>query len=283
MTATHPAPVNLPDVQAGWRAELDLRFVARADKTVLAERRRIGPLAVQRPFYPEGAPCHVYLLHPPGGVVGGDTLDIDIRCEADSHALIPAPGATKFYRSAGAWAFQRQRLQVGENATLEWLPHENILFPGARLDLRTTIDLAPGARLLAWEINCLGRPVINESFDQGDALFGLDLRRDGRPVIRERLRVDPGLLSDISGLRGAPVNATLLASNAGQSHCDMLQTRCESLADAAAGVTLCDDILVLRYLGASTAECHQLFRQARELLRPQTLGVAPNAPRIWAT
>ncbi|MDO6462352.1 urease accessory protein UreD [Granulosicoccaceae sp. 1_MG-2023] len=268
---------------SGWRAELDLRFTARPGRTVLSGRRRLGPLAVQRPFYPEGAPCHVYLLHPPGGVVGGDTLDINVHCEAGAHALITTPGATKFYRSAGPRAFQRQHLRLAGNATLEWLPQENILFPGARLDLRTHIELGAGARLLAWEINCLGRPVIDERFDHGDALFGLDISREGVPLLRERLRVRADNADDISGLRGAAVNATLLASGADQTLCDALQAHCSALKDACAGVTLCGDILVLRYLGQDTADCHRLFRGARDLLRPRTLDTAPDAPRIWAT
>ncbi|MGB5651682.1 MAG: urease accessory protein UreD, partial [Sedimenticolaceae bacterium] len=87
-----------------------LGFRAGPDSTVLAERQRHGPLAVQRPFYPEGGVCHVYLLHPPGGVVGGDVLGIDVKLAQGAQALITTPGATKFYRSAGALARQTQRI-----------------------------------------------------------------------------------------------------------------------------------------------------------------------------
>src|SRR5690606_30424398 len=112
----------------GWRAELALRFELRGPRTVLAGRRHYGPLRVQRPFYPEGAPCHTYVLHPPGGVVGGDRLHMDIRLEPGSHALLTMPGATKFYRSAGATSLLQQHFHVGEDAVLEWLPQDNILF-----------------------------------------------------------------------------------------------------------------------------------------------------------
>ena len=85
---------------AGWVARLALRFEQRAGRTVLAHRSHEGPLAVQKPFYPEGDVCHVYLLHPPGGVVGGDRLTIEIEVASDAHAVITTPAAGKFYRSA---------------------------------------------------------------------------------------------------------------------------------------------------------------------------------------
>ncbi len=54
----------------GWKANLSLEFKATALRTVISKREHKGPLAIQRPFYPEDDVCHVYLLHPPGGVVG---------------------------------------------------------------------------------------------------------------------------------------------------------------------------------------------------------------------
>lgn len=97
-------------------------------KTVLHSARHIGPLTVQRPFYPEDETCHLYLLHPPGGIVGGDSLDISVQLAANSHALITMPGASKFYRSSGAQAHLNQHFYVEEQATLEWLPQDTI-FP----------------------------------------------------------------------------------------------------------------------------------------------------------
>ena len=83
----------------GWLAELELEYAVRRDKTCLVRKKQRGPLTLQRPFYPEGDICHSYILHPPGGVVGGDTLEITVQAAAKSHCLITTPGATKFYRS----------------------------------------------------------------------------------------------------------------------------------------------------------------------------------------
>ena len=145
-------------IDSGWLARLDLDFQVHGGRTVLARRRHEGPLRTLRSFHPEGAPCHSYLIHPPGGIVGGDRLEIDIRVGDGAHALITTPAANKFYRSAGATARQVQELRVEAGATLEWLPQEQSLFNAARVDSLTRVALGDSARFLGWEITALGRP-----------------------------------------------------------------------------------------------------------------------------
>src|SRR5258706_11967801 len=119
-----------------WHASLELRFEARASCSVVAHSSHHGPLRVQRAFYPEGPTvCHVYVLHPPGGVVPGDQLSFDVGVESGARALITTPAATKVYRSDGRRAVQRTRLSVAPGAALEWLPQETIVFDGPRSDL----------------------------------------------------------------------------------------------------------------------------------------------------
>ncbi len=265
----------------GWQAELELGFAPRPGRTALVHRRQRGPLAVQRPFYPEGEACHLYLLHPPGGVVGGDTLNIQAEAASGSHALVTTPGATKFYLSAGDMAYQTQSLRIQDNASLEWLPQENIFFPGAISQLKTRIELAEGARFIGWETQCLGRPVIGESFDSGLADFQLQIARDGQPLLLDRLTLTPERLNGAAGLRGLPVSATLVATPASQA--DLEQVR-ELIADApSTGATLLGDLLVLRYLGDSTEQCRKLFIQAWAAIRPSIIDRAPCPPRIWST
>ncbi len=200
---------------SGWQARLRLGFRATAQRTVLASREHQGPLTVQRPFYPEGDICHVYLLHPPGGVVGGDSLQIEIDADAATHALVTTPGATKFYRSAAERACQTQHLAVGEGASLEWLPQENIFFPGAEVDLVTRVELAGDARLALWEINCLGRPANREVFDSGRIDSRLEIYRDNVPLLLDRLRVSADNRARLSLMAGLAVGGTLIISHAG--------------------------------------------------------------------
>ena len=81
-------------INSGWKAQLDLEFSQLDYRSFLSHRRHFGPLQVQKPFYPElNGACHVYILHPPGGMVGGDSINIDINANANSHALITTPAA----------------------------------------------------------------------------------------------------------------------------------------------------------------------------------------------
>jgi len=273
---------QLPRSQ-GWQAALALGFRATAQRTVLARRKRLGPLAVQRPFYPEGGICHVYLLHPPGGVVGGDSLAIDVTLGPSAQALLTTPGATKFYRSAGQRARQTQRLLVESGATLEWLPQENIFFPGAEVTLQTRVDLRGDARLALWEIHCLGRPAIAEGFDRGLIDSHLSIVRDATPLLLERLRVEADGRLRGALLAGRPVSGTLIISHAAEGDLAACRQLLPCGGSDWVGATLIDGLLVLRFLGHSTERARRLFTEVWQTVRPGTLGRSPGVPRIWAT
>jgi urease accessory protein len=272
------------EAAAGWRASLVLECEHRRDRTVLSQRRQRGPLAVQRPFYPEGSPCHLYLLHPPGGVVGGDVLSIEINIAADAHALVTTPGATKFYRSARAPAIQKQTLDVADGACLEWMPQENILFPGANVRFTTEVRLRGDARFLGWEVHCLGRPVIGEAFRTGRARFRFALYRDGRPLFCDRLEVAGDRdLQRPAGLRGRPVFGTLIVTGTDQDAVQHARDAVAAIPEDEVAVTRLDDVLAVRYLGDSTEAARQSFVAVWRALRPHLAGRAACAPRIWAT
>jgi urease accessory protein len=268
----------------GWSARLDLGFELRDGSTVLARKRQFGPLTVQRPFHPEGSVCHLYLLHPPGGVVGGDRLEVDVGVEQGAHALITTPGAAKFYRSAGPRALQHQRLRVDDGAVLEWFPQESILFSGAILGNQIEVELSGAARILGWEIQSLGRPVIGERFDAGSADLRLAVHRNGRPLLADRLRLQgPCDLDGPSGLRGFPVNATFLASGAGAEDLAAARAGLEAPVGALFAMTLVEDLLLARCLASSVELVHRIFVALWGILRPRLLGREACPPRIWAT
>ena len=269
---------------SGWHASLDLRFAQRNGRTLLSHKRQRGPLTVQRPFYPEGGVCHLYLLHPPGGVVGGDRLDIDLTLEEGAHALLTTPGAAKFYRSAGPEARVQQRLRVHDGAVLEWFPQENILFSGALLSSRTELYLNGGAGFLGWEIQCLGRPVIGERFDTGAADLGVSIHRDGRLLLIERLRLrSVADLDGVAGLRGYPVSATFIASGARDLDLNAARDGLGGRFADPFSMTLLDDLLVARCLSSSVEPVQRLFIALWGILRPRLLGCEACPPRIWAT
>jgi urease accessory protein len=267
----------------GWEASIELGFSRRNERTVLAEKRQYGPLTVQRSFYPEGDVCHLYLLHPPGGVAGGDRLNVQVKTSPDSHALITTPGAAKFYRSIGPTAYASQQFHV-DGGTLEWLPQENIFFPGAQVQMLTEINLSGSANYIGWEIHCLGRPVINERFEHGRLISKTVVKRDGFPLLIDRIVVDgEHSLNGDATLRGQPVTATLIASAADSEILDAARDAIAASSSPDIGVTLFADILVCRYLGDSTEDARKHFIRIWQAIRPLLIQREATLPRIWAT
>jgi len=265
----------------GWEATLELGFERSNDKTVLAHRRHQGPLTVQRPFYPEGGVCHLYLLHPPGGVVAGDSLTIAITAAANSAALVTTPAAGKFYRSAGELARQSVTLTVAANAVLEWLPQETIIYEGARVVSKLRVDLETGARFIGWEVLALGRPAANEGFTAGEVSMSWQLFRAGELFYRERLKLDAHAFSARWGLNGHSACGTMFVCPASSAHLEAVQ---QLIGDTAGrGVTLIDDMLICRALDDRADRLRGFFQQVWALLRPDILQRNACEPRIWAT
>ncbi len=278
------SPAPKASSAAGWQARLELCLRPLSGRTRLIPQRRLGPLSVQRPFHPEGACCHVYLLHPPGGVVGGDRLNLTVIAERGSEALLTAPGATKFYRSAGDEARVDQHFIVNDGARLEVLPQENIHFPGARLRMRTELELEPGARLLLWEKHCFGRPSIGERFDSGRVDSELRLLRDGQLLFIDRQRIDACEIDRPSGLRGLPVMGSLLLVAPGLDAALIDACRAIPHSNGLGALSrLDDDLLVARWLGGDSAAMNRWFVALWALLRPAALGAEACPPRIWNT
>jgi len=272
---------------AGWKASLDLTFFPSGERTGFS-CRHFGPLRVQKPFYPEGGTCHVYLLHPPGGVVGGDELAIHAEARAGASALATTPAAGKFYRSAGPLATQDQLLRVAAGGALEWLPQESIVYPGANALSRTRVELEAGAAFLGWEIVSFGLPASGAFYDHGDHgefTQRFEIVRDGEPVLLERGRYEGGskLMAGAFGLGGRTVMGTLFATL--DDAAPLPQAR-ESLCPAAGedfSMTFVDGIAVCRFFGSDAWSCKALLARAWEALRPHALGRPACPPRIWKT
>ncbi|MGR5094075.1 urease accessory protein UreD [Vibrio maritimus] len=274
----------------GWKARLSLGFVNRGDKTVLKHRSQQGPLAIQRPLYPEGNPCHTYLLHPPGGVVGGDTLQIKAKAERGANVLITTPGATKFYRSENKYAKQRQILSVEKGARLEWLPQENIFFPDAHVRMDTQVHLEKDAQFLGWEMHCFGRPALNEGFSSGHLVGKTEIYLDGQRLLTEGLNVrgEDNLLKD-KGLLGYQMMGTLYISIDDEDFYQLVQSLLTNMQqENKKGAVLIaasqlENLLVIRALGNWSEVILDCFQQVWQVAREHWTGEYPYPPRIWAT
>lgn len=275
----------------GWKAQLSLHYT-HAHGHTSAHDRHEGPLRVLQRLYPEGpAVCHHVVLHPPGGVVGGDELHLHATLDANAHALITTPGATRFYRTEEHPALQSVRLQLAPGARLEWLPLEAIAHTGCQAESRVVAQLAPGAEMLAWDVLALGLPSASQPFDAGSFTQHLELQ--GAWLERGRLDAqDHALLQSPLGLAGHTTCATLWWAE-GEPLSTARRTRLLELARdvvaahplaALAGVTAPQPgVVVLRALARRVEPVMSLLNQVRAVWRQEVWGLSATPPRIWQT
>ncbi len=287
MTAAPAAPA----AASGWQARLNLGFTHDGKgRTVLTDREHSGPLRIQKPLYPEGdAICHAVVVHPPGGIAGGDRLEINVNLRAGARGLITTPGATKWYRArSGTEAIQRVQVHLAAGATLEWLPQEAIIFNAAQATSETAIALDDNALYLGWEVLCFGRAASGETFDDGRYRQRMGVTRNGCLLWNERGTLDAGgtLMASPIGLAGRSVAGTLLAAGR-EIPQTLLDAARAAVADhpgaARVALTRMPHTLAARYLGDSSEEAKELFTRVWGVLRPALTGSAAVLPRLWAT
>lgn len=267
-----------------------MKLVPLADKTHLKQLAFTGPLRIQRPFYPEGGVCHLYVLHPPGGLVSGDQLNIHTHCTANSQTLLTTPSAGKIYGrdSDGVAQGQRVRLQLDDNAECEWLPQETLIFRDANGRLETDIELGGEARFIGWDLVCLGRPAAGELFNKGHFQQRIRLWRKGRLLFNEQLQLTANSTLQHSrvGFADQCVFGTLVASApdlSGELSTELVNALRANLPSPVFTVTQRLGVLLVRYLGEDMNQCRAGMWQAWALIRPVILGRPACMPRIWHT
>ena len=275
----------------GWHGRLDLHYRREGERTRLHDRHR-GPLRVLQSLYPEGeAICHNVLVHPPGGVVAGDVLQIDVNLQTGSHALITTPGATRFYRSTGEHALQTLTAQVAAGARFEWLPLETILYPDTQAENRMRFELAPGAEMIGWDVLALGLPASNEPYDRGRYTQSIELPG----VWLERGTVDgrdERLLQSPLGWAGHSVLATMWFACGTAITADRRETLLEAARDAisadplrlTAGCTSPHaEVVVLRALAHRVEPAMHLLMEVWRRWRRAAWSLQAAQPRVWRT
>lgn len=271
------APTGFP----AWQASLALGFVRDGATTRLVRRTHRGPLRVQKALYPEGlGACHVIVVHPPGGVVGGDRLEIDVDAGPACSVLATSPGAAKWYRANGRVSQQAVRLRVGAGAAIEWLPQETIFYDAASVDLDHDVDLAAGSVYIGSEVLCFGRVAAGEAFTRGRIRQRTRIRQEGRLLWWEQGILTPDGIASPLGMRGHAVCATLLA--VGRPVPAALQAHVRAL-DPQLASSQVKSVFVARYLGDDGEAARAVMAQVWALLRPHLLDRPACPPRIWLT
>jgi urease accessory protein len=176
---------------AANRAKGAVRFRVRLQDGVTrrGDLHESGSLRVRFPS-PEDEGLSAVFVNTAGGIAGGDRFDIAIEAGEGTRLTLTTAAAEKVYRAAGDAAELNIALKVAAGAHLAWLPQETILFDRARIARRIDIDLAEGASLLLCEIVVFGRAAMGEILRHGEFLDRWRVRRDGRLVFAENLRLD---------------------------------------------------------------------------------------------
>lgn len=274
-----------------WEAKLTLDYALEAGR-VVARFEHSGPLRILQSLYPEGdGTCHNVLVHPPGGLVGGDALRIGITGCEGTHGLVTTPGAGRFYRSDGPEALQETRVQLEAGARFEWLPLETIYFSGCRATNRLHLDLAPGSECIGWDVAALGLPASGQPFDKGGVQQEIAL---GDAWLEKGCieAADARLMDGPLGLAGRRCLATLFLA-AGS---DFGRARREQALEAArevlqghelaafAGATSPHPrVIAVRVLAPLVEPAMGLLRAVRRAWRPALWSLPAHEPRGWAT
>ena len=288
-----------------WLASLFLEFAIKSNVSQLVKTSRRGPLNVQKAFYPEGKDCaHVYLLHPPAGIVSGDELNIEVCIQDSAHALITTPGANRFYRARTNLAIgdskqtQISNINVLGKGICENFPLETIVYEGADAINQLDLKLSSQAHYIGWDISCLGLPAAGQPFKKGRFTQLNRVFIDGKLNFHDRINLTPNnnVCAHVAGLNNHSVFATMLAHapkvriNVNEksqlvdrlreqiAHTDGIDKPSQKVS-----VTYIRDLLVVRYLGDHAEECKAIFTSIWKTIRPIYIQKEANVPRIWIT
>jgi len=278
-----------------WHANLSLETASRVTGSRLVGYKRNGPLYVQKAFYPEGKDlAHIYILHPPGGLVSGDSLSINATISSNSAALITTPGAGRIYgaREAESHQIQHNALSIASGASLEWFPMETLFYSGANGVSNTRVDIQQGGTFMGWDIASLGLPASNQPFNSGQVRQAIEISYQGNVSWIERCNIDANdddFINSNIGLCGYSTNGVFVAGPFAHALPDKVMNKLHSLAQTVrqnkqgmAGVTQVNQWLAIRYIGWSSTHAREYFVRAWQELRPELINRAACPPRIWA-
>lgn len=278
-----------------WHAKLDLQYasapLANGAPRTTVQHQHSGPLRVLQSLYPEGpAVCHNVLVHPPGGIVGGDTLDITVQVDAGAHAFITTPAATRFYKSDGDAGTQQVKVQLRSGARLEWLPLETICYNACNAVNTAVFDIAPGAEMIGWDITALGLPNADRPFERGSLQQHIEVKNAWleRAVMNA---ADTRLLHSPLGLAGNLCMGTLFFATGEvitRERRELLLTALRAsfegheLALTTGATAPNPRVIVVRTLAPRTEPAMDLLRRAWAALRQSAWQIHGVAPRIWS-
>lgn len=254
------------------RGTITLAVAAQGGITRRARVHEAGSLRVRFPNATEG--LEAVIVNTGGGMTGGDDFAINIDAADEAHLLAGTAAAEKIYRSNGPDAAMNVRLKVGSGARLAWLPQETILFDRARLKRRIDVDLAADASLIMAEAVLFGRAAMGETMLQGFWSDVWRVRRGGRLVFAENVRLDGDIAEKLArpaSAKGGIALATMLVTPVGEA---MLDTVRAIEFNGEAGISAWNGVAVARLVA------HDGATLRRDLVAVLAALEQP-LPRLW--
>ncbi len=284
-----------------WLASLELDLTSSAFGTQLTRTKRQGPLSVQKAFYPEGRDCaHLYLLHPPAGIVSGDDLTVTINLSENARSLITTPGANRFYRAredeilGDSKQAMATKIQLSDKASCEYFPLESIVYEDANAFNYLDIHLTTESGYMGWDVVCLGLPSASQPFERGRLNQRTRIYCEQKLIYHDRFAIHPDskMHQHPAGLHDFSVYGTFLAylpdhivNN--EEIALLLQNLRNRLIEKSAqdlvSITYVNKLMVMRYLGFQAEQCKEIYIALWELLRPVCMEKNALVPRIWHT
>ena len=273
-----------------WPAKIDCDFQKTAHgKTALVRLSHQGPLRIQKLFH-DGDLAHCYLLHPPGGMVSGDSLQSRFRVHQGARVLITTPASGKLYKARKNQIVQTAstHINISSDAFCAHLPQDTIVFDRAFGELETFLTVDSDATFIGWEHLIFGRRAGGYPFESGQLIQSLRIARDQRLLFRENLRLTPRTLRAESGLNGMVsfASVTLVLPAISSQTSDVVSVARDTLKsfDVHAGVSAVRKCLIsLRILSSVEEETKSALEQLWTTIGLELMGRRVSSPRIWRT
>lgn len=246
---TQPATdLATPQSQPRARGLARVSSKARDGKSVIDGLHQSGAMKV---LFPQGRQdLEAILINTSGGITGGDQFRIEAEAGAASTLTLTTQAAERAYRAQpGETGRVATRLSVTEGARLNWLPQELILYDGAALERRLSVELAEHARLLMAEPVIFGRAAMGEVLGRVQFEDRIEVSRGGVPLYRDGIRLTGHVAAQLSRsalARGAGAMASLLYV-APDAETVLAPVRAD-LPDTGGATLLAPDVLALRLL-----------------------------------
>lgn len=267
-----------------WIGKLELNFALKQGRSILVKNNHFGPFLVQKCFYPkyENTTPHVYLIHPPGGLVGGDKLILNVQLEPGSTALLTTPGSSKFYSTNGLYAVQECVFTLKKNSILEWIPQSSIFYPKTKAKIKNIFILEEGAKIIFFEMLCF-QNICVKNFDTPESVdIFLNFSLPQFIGLRDRFRVNT--LDYFNTLNGFQISASFFAAPVDEVILKKVRKLVKSISGIQiGGATLLDTLLVVRLLGNDNYKLSQLLCSIWSITRFSIIGKKVIIPRIWLT